>query len=153
MGAIRGLDCEVFRNSGSYVSPTWAAVDAVRSASYEITSSEANTNRRGGGGWQTSKQLLKDATLNVTFVKDLDDADFDALLQAFEAGTPVELVAYDGGNASGSHGLDAVWEVQSWNETQDIDDIVLVEVTYKPTDDADIPYPVWLDDTLPTSRP
>jgi hypothetical protein len=152
MGTIRGLDCELFYNSGTYASPTWAAVDAVRDANYEISMNEVDASRRGSGGWRQNETTLRDATLNVTFVKDKDDTSFVAIESAAQAGTAVELVAYDGANAVGSDGLDAKWKCTSWTETQDLEGIVVIEAVFRPTPDADIT-PNFLSGALPTTRP
>ena len=156
MATIRGMDCELFYNSGTYASPTWSAVDAVENANYEITWAEISSNRRGNSGWETVEPGLRSARLNVTFVKDKDDTAFNALLAAAQAEPPtaVELVAYDGANASGSDGLDAMWRPIQWREGQEIDGVVKIEAVYAPvSDDDDIPNPIFISDALPTSRP
>ena len=152
MGTIRGLDCELFYNSGTFGSPTWNAVDAVRDANYEISLNEVDASRRGSGGWRENETTLRDATLNVTFIKDKDDTHFVAIQTAAQAGTAVELVAYDGGNASGSDGLDAMWKCTSWTETQDLEGIVICEAVFRPTPSTDLT-PTFISDALPTTRP
>jgi len=152
MGTIRGLDCEIFYNSGSYASPTFAEVDAVRDANYEVSLSEVDASRRGSGGWRMNETTLKDATLNITFVKDKDDTSFLAIQTAAQGGTAVELVAYDGADATGSDGLDAMWKCTNWNETQDLEGIVICEAVFRPTPDSDLT-PTFLSGALPTTRP
>ena len=149
---IKGLDCELFFNAGTYGTPTWNACPSVRSANYEITTNEVDASRRGSGGWRLNETTLKEATLNVTFVKDKTDAVFEAIRAKVEADASMELVAYDGGNASGSHGLDGVFKCTSWTETQDLEDVVVIEAVFRPTSDADIPNPLFIEDALPTSR-
>jgi hypothetical protein len=154
MATIIGLDCELFHNSGSFATPTWGACDAVRDASFEISVNEVDASRRGSGGWRLNITTLKEATLNVTFMKDKDDTVFNAIEAAFQAGTAMELVVYDGGNASGSDGLDALWQVTQWNEGQDLEGVVTIEATFRvapPTTALPI-NPTWLSDALPTSR-
>ena len=155
MATIRGLDCELYYNAGTYTTPTWNIINAVENANYEIEQEEISSNRRGNSGWSTQEPGLKSATLNVTFVKDKDDTNFNALVTAFQAEpqTAVELVAYDGTSGAGSDGLDAMWRCTSWNETQGIDEVVKIEAVYKPvSSDSNIPNPVWLSGTLPASR-
>ena len=156
MGTIRGMDCKLYFNSGSFGTPTWAVVDAVENANYEISWAEISSNRRGNSGWETSEPGLRSARLNVTFIKDKDDATFELLRAAAEAEPPtaVELVAYDGASGAGSDGLDAMWRPLQWNEGQEIDGVVKIEAVYAPVStDANIPNPLFLSGTLPASRP
>lgn len=152
MATILGLDCELFHNSGSYGTPTWGACDSVKDASFEITVNEVDASRRGSGGWRLNETTLKDATLNVTFVKDKSDTVFTAIESKVQSNTSMELVVYDGGNASGSDGLDAVWKATAWNETQDLEGVVNIEATFRPAPDDNIS-PVFISDTLPVTRP
>ena len=155
MSTILGLDCELFHNSGTYGTPTWGACNAVKDASFEIAVNEVDASRRGSGGWRLNVTTLKEATLNVTFIKDKADAVFTAIEAAFQANTAMELVVYDGGNASGSDGLDAMWQVTQWNETQDLEGVVQIEATMRvaPSTTAFPLNPTFISDALPTSRP
>lgn len=154
MATIIGLDCELFHNSGTFATPTWGACNAVKDASFEISVNEVDASRRGSGGWRLNATTLKEGTLNVTFIKDKDDTVFTAIEAAFQANAAMELVVYDGGNASGSDGLDALWQVTQWNESQDLEGIVQIEAVFRiaaPTTALPVS-PTWLADALPTSR-
>ena len=153
MATILGLNCELFKRTAasSYGTPSYTAIDAVKDANYEITVNEVDASRRGSGGWRQNETTLKEGTLNVTFIKDKDDAMFLEVETAFQANNGMELVAYDGGNASGSDGLDAWWKVTSWNETQDLEGVVIIEAVFRIAPDADL-NPTFVSDTLPTSR-
>lgn len=152
MSTILGLDCEVFYNSGSFGTPSWDPVDAIRDATLELAVNEVDASRRGSGGWRQMETTLKEATLNVTFVKDKADTEFAAIASAVKAGTAIELAAADGANASGTEWLDAMWKATQWNETQDLEGVVLIEAVFRPTPDANLT-PNWGSGTLPTTRP
>jgi hypothetical protein len=154
MATILGLNCKLFKRTAasSYGTPVFTAVDAVRDASYEVEVTEVDASRRGSGGWRQNETTLKNATLNATIMKDADDAMFVEIQTAFEANASMELVAYDGADASGSHGIDAMWKVTQWNETQDLEGVVQIEATFRPAPDADLS-PTFISGTLPSSRP
>ncbi len=151
MGTILGLDCELFFNSATYAAPTFAACDAVRDANYEIQTALVDASRRGSGGWGQDETTLRRATLNATFVKDKDDVTFMAIQTKFRANESMEIVAYDGGDAAGSDGLDAMWKVETWNETQDLEGVVIIEATFKTAPDPDLT-PTFITGQLPAAR-
>jgi hypothetical protein len=152
MATIIGLDCELAHNSGSYATPSWANCDAVKDANLEITVNEVDASRRGSGGWRQNETTLKEASLNVTFVKDKDDTVFIAIETAFQANNSMELAVLDGANAVGTDWLTAKWKATQWNETQDLEGVVNIEAVFRIAPDADL-VPTYGSDALPTSRP
>ncbi|MEM7557486.1 MAG: hypothetical protein AAF394_00050 [Planctomycetota bacterium] len=153
MGTIKGLDCEVFKrtDASTYASPTYQRVDAVRNANYTIENEEVDATRRGSGGNRETEITLRNVTGNMTLVKDKDDPMFLELQTHARNKTAFEAVFYDGDDAAGSDGLDSMWKITSWEETQDLEDIVIIECTCKPTPDADLSLS-FISDTLPTTR-
>lgn len=151
MATIIGLECELFHNSGTFETPTWAACDAVKDASLEITVAEVDASRRGSGGWRQNETTLKEASLNVMFVKDKDDTVFNAIETAFQANNAMELAVLDGANAVGTDWLDAMWKVTQWNETQDLEGVVNIDAVFRITPNADL-VPTYGTGALPTDR-
>lgn len=151
MATIIGLDCELRHNSGTYASPTWAKCDAVKDANLEVTVNEVDASRRGSGGWRQNETTLKEATLNVTFVKDSDDTTFTAIQTAYQANNAMELAVLDGADGSGTEWLTAKWKVTQWNETQGLEDVVNIEAVFRIAPDADL-VPTYGSDALPTTR-
>lgn len=151
MATILGLECKLFHNSGTYATPVWGESTAVKDASLEITINEVDASRRGSGGWRQNETTLKEATLNVTFVKDKDDAVFVAIETKFQSNTSMEMAVVDGANASGSDWLDAQWKATQWNETQDLEGVVNIEAVFRIAPDADL-VPTFGSGTLPTDR-
>lgn len=152
MGTIIGMECELFHNSGTFDTPVWAACDAVKDANLEISVGEVDASRRGSGGWRQNETTLKEATLNVTFVKDKDDAVFSAIETAYQANAAMELAALDGPDAVGTDWLTAMWKVTQWNETQDLEGVVNIEAVFRIAPDDDL-VPTYGTGVLPTSRP
>lgn len=152
MATIIGLDCELMHNSGTYASPTWAACDSVKDANLEISINEVDASRRGSGGWRQNETTLKEASLNVMFVKDKDDTVFVAIETAVHANNSLELAVLDGANASGTDWLTAKWKATQWNETQDLEGVVNIDAVFRIAPDADL-VPTYGSDALPTTRP
>jgi len=152
MGVLKGFACKLMHNSGTFGSATWAACGAVRNATLDVGQGEVDASMRASGGWKQSETTLSEATLNVTFVKDKADATFSAIESAAKAKTAVEMAALDGPDGATTDWLDAMWKAFSWNETQDLEGILIIEAVFKPCPDASLS-PTWGDGALPTTRP
>jgi hypothetical protein len=152
MGLLKGFQCKLMHNSGTFGTPVWAESDAVRNATLDVGEGEVDASSRASGGWKLSETTLSEATLNVTFVKEKTDASFVAIESAAKAKTALELAALDGPDGVGTDYLDAMWKAFSWNETQDLEGILIIEAVFKPCPDADLS-PTWGTGALPTSRP
>jgi len=153
MGTIIGLNCKVFKRTAasSYSTPTFTAVDAVKDASFEISDNLVDASRRGGNGFRQHEATLRDITVTLSMVKDKDDAMFVELLTAMKQKEGFELVIYDGDSGSGSEGLDAMFKFETFNEDQELEGVLMIEATLKPTPDTDL-NPTFISGTLPTSR-
>lgn len=152
MSVIIGLSCTLYHNSGSFASATWGKCDAVKDANFEITVNEVDASSRGSGGWRQNETTLKEASLNVTFVKNKADTVFGAIETAFQANAAMELAVLDGPNAVGTDWLTAKWKATQWNETQDLEGVVNIEAVFRIAPDTDL-VPTWGTGALPTSRP
>jgi len=155
MATILGLNCKVFFNDGTHGTPAWEEIDSVVNASIEIEVAEVDASRRGSGGWRQNETTLRDATLNLTMIKDKEDVGYTDLEDEFHANTSFELAVMDGPNAVGSDYLTALWKVQSWNESQDLEGVVTIEAVLRPSPatTANPLNPTFGTGVLPTSRP
>lgn len=151
MGTIIGMDCELFHNSGTFITPVWGQCDAAKDVSIEVQVNEVDASRRGSGGWRQNETTLKEATVNATFVKDKDDATFVAIESAFRSNSSMEIAVLDGANAVGTDWLTAKWKVTQWNESQGLEDVVNVEATFRIAPDEDL-VPTYGTGLLPTTR-
>lgn len=140
MGAIRGIDCKVYINTGTYESPTWAEWACVRDTTLNLTYDEADATCRGSGGWRQSAVTL--ATMEVTgnAIKEKDDASFVAMEAAARAKTVMDILVLDGVRTSAdSDGWRLDAQIFSWTENQPYEDIVTVDFTIKPARSANAP--------------
>lgn len=155
MATLLGLNAKVFFNDGSYGTPAWEEIDSVVNASLEIEVAEVDASRRGSGGWRQNETTLRDATLNLTMIKDKEDVGYTDLEDEFHTNSAFELAVLDGPNASGTDYLIARWKVQAWNETQDLEGVITIEATLRPAPATTaIPLnPTFGTGTLPTTRP
>lgn len=128
-----GLECKLYYNSGTYASPTWVEIVNAKDVTVPLTKGEADTSRRGTQ-WKTRKGTLKDASIDFQLVQEDGDGAFDALLDSFVNGTPIELLALNGAsNEPGAQGLRAYCEVFNFQDGQALESAVVYDVSAKPT--------------------
>jgi hypothetical protein len=128
-----GLDCKLYRNTGTYASPTWNEIANVADVTVQLSKGEADTSTRASG-WKTRKGTLKDASIDFQLKFVPGDTDFAALLASYTGNSSIELLALDGLLATtGSQGLRAVCEVFNFQQGQPLEGAVAFDVSAKPT--------------------
>lgn len=143
MGAKLGMDCVLHRNTGSYASPTWNAIDNVKDVTLSLEAGEADATTRGNDGWRATLATLRDGSVEFEMVWDTADEDFSAIRTAFFAGSAIEFAVMDGPIATvGSQGLRASFVVTNFSRNEPLEEAVTASVTIKPTYSANAP--AWL---------
>ncbi len=124
MGAIRGIDCKVYFNTGTFVAPTWSEWQCVRDTTLNLTYEEVDATCRGSGGWRQSAISLASLEVSGNAIKEKEDASFVAIETAAKAKTVIDILVLDGPRLSADsdgYRLDA--QIFSWNENQPYEDI------------------------------
>lgn len=132
MAVLKGIDCKVYRNSGTYGSPTWSLVNPVIEVTVNLENSAFDASNRDSN-YRLQLPALTDISVDLRMHKDKADADFEALEDAAQGRTTIDLLILDGVQTSGdSDG----WRIQgfftSWNESQPLEDAVTVDATFVP---------------------
>lgn len=140
--AKTGLDCKLYYNAATYVSPSWQEVTIARDVTLSRTKGEADVSNRGSR-FKKRKATLIDASITTEFVWDPDNPDFAAFQQAFDNDEPIEVLALDGGvDVPGSQGLRAFMDVFKFDRTEPLEGAVMAAIDLKPTYDTDHE-PAW----------
>lgn len=135
-----GMDAKLYRNTGTFASPTWNIIPNVKDLTLNLETGEADVTTRGNNGWRATVATLKDASIEFEMVWDTEDDDFTALRNAFLNNTAIELAVLDGLVAtSGSQGLRATCMVTSFTRNEPLEEAITVNVTVKPTYSANAP--------------
>lgn len=146
MGVKLGMDAKLYRNTGTYASPTWNEVKNVKDVTLNLEAGSADVTTRGNGGWRANIATLKDASLEFEMVWDTADDDFTAIRTAFLGNSTVEFAVLDGPVATaGSQGLRATMAITNFSRAEPLEEAIKVSVTAKPTY-ADHP-PEWMTAT------
>lgn len=134
MATRLGMDAKLYRNSGSYATPTWEEIGNVKDVTLNLEKGEADVTTRANNGWRATVGTLKDASIEFQMVWDTLDADFDAIRQAFFGNTPIEFAVMDGDMTDpDSEGLRATFDIFNFTRNEALEEAILVDVTIKPT--------------------
>ncbi len=91
-----GIKCRLFRNTASYNSPTWTAINNVSDAAVNPEWDFAEGNTRGSRVKRGAKTLLGLTVSGKVLVDHTDTNGYVALLAAVTSDTPVDLLVLDG---------------------------------------------------------
>lgn len=129
-----GLECYLYRNTGTHASPTWSAIPKAINVKAGSSKTEATIPSRESR-YQKYRGALIDFEINFTYRKKAGtDSVFSALKTAYFAGTPIEFFVADGSSAdSGTQGIRAYCELMKLDDTQDLETAEEVAFVAKPT--------------------
>ena len=144
MSVKLGMDAKLYRNTGTYETPTWVEITNAKDVNLNLEKGEADVTTRANQGWRATVGTLQDGSVEFEMVWDTDDAGFTAIQEAYFDGTPLEVAVMDGDIAtSGSQGLRATMTVTNFSRNEPLEEAITVSVTLKPTyaDNA----PEWME--------
>lgn len=135
-----GLECKLYRNTGSYGSPTWTECTSVKDVTLNLEKGEADVSSRGSGGWRDRKGTLKDASVDIGIIWAAAATDIAAMLNGFLNGTAIEFAVASGAIAdSGTEYFRCTYEVFKFTKEEPLEDAVTHSVSLKKTTSANAP--------------
>ena len=122
-----GLDCVLYRGTAGTTAAT--VMKNVKDVTCNLETGEADITTRAAQGWRVTKATLKEATIEFGMLYDVEDADMQAISNAFFHNSAISLFVSDG---LGS-GLDCDASITQFNIEQNLEEGVNISVTAKPT--------------------
>lgn len=141
MSTVNGDSCKLYRNTGTYATPVWAEIEDVQDLDLTLESDEADATTRGDSGWGTQVPGLKRAAIEFgLLINDHDNADYEAIRDAWLNKTAVEFLCLDGAVATvGNEGLRATMSVFAAPRSEARGQPIALAVRLKPTKAANPP--------------
>jgi hypothetical protein len=139
--AIRlGIQCRLYRNTGTYQNPVWNEIRAVRDVTLNLQTAKADVTSRANNGWRANVATLREASIETQLLWDPSEDDFTVLLNAYLNNTTIEILALDGPvTQTGSQGLRAECSVTAFSRSEALEEAVTAAVTLEPTYGANPP--------------
>lgn len=137
---VLGIDCKLYRNAGSYASPTWTVMNEVKDCRLAINVGEADVTTRGGNGWEQIAPVMKSASIEFGLLNVPGSANVTALINALIGLSSIELLCLDGAyNVAGSRGLRALCGIFSTTRNEELRNATQFEMSAKPTYSVNAP--------------
>lgn len=108
----------------------------VQDVTLTLEKAMADTSRRAGAGWETSKGTLKSMSIEFTMIDDSTDAALAAIKDAWLNNT---LLAFYAKDAASGEGPDADFDVVTFNRNEALREAITYSVTIKAAYDTRAP--------------
>lgn len=133
-GLVFGFQCNLYRNTGAYGTPTWTVIPTVKDATLDLGGSDVDVSTRGNGGWKADALALLEAGLEFEVIWDTADTNLAALITAFFDRSVLDFLILDGAaTVVGSQGLRAQCQIMKFPRDEKLDDAVRVKISIKPS--------------------
>ena len=137
---VLGQDAKLYRNAGTYASPTWDLIGNVKDLTFNMEKATADVTTRGNNGWRAEVATLKTASIEFQMVWEPGGTDFGAIKDSFLNNTTIEMLVLDGLVATtGSQGLRAEMMVEKFSRNEPLEEAIMVDVSMKPTFSSNAP--------------
>lgn len=138
-----GIDGEVYRNAGTFGSPTWTAVSLVRNVSSGMVWNMADASIRATAAvLQAKTQVAISGSIEVR--ADPADAGYQVLFDASRGRTPADLMILDGPiTQEGCKGVRGHMNL-NFEQDQNINDVIYTRFAFSPAWHAD-GYPSYVE--------
>jgi hypothetical protein len=138
-GFLIGLDMKLYRNTGTYASPTWDLISNVKDLTLSESRGKADVSNRASD-WRKNKSTLNELMASWKMNYDSSDTDFTTLQSAYRARTTVEFAFADGLiGTSGTQYVRASCELFKFERAEPLEGSVEVDVEAGPTYAANDP--------------
>jgi len=131
---MRGIKCQLNRNTASYDTPTWNALSKTRDV-------EIPGGRNMGENTSRAFDMVsvtpgpKKITLSTELVYKAGDTDLAALQTAFDNATVVDLCWVDEPGGAGAVGHRGDFYISKWDRKEPLEGSVMISVTFEATTD------------------
>jgi predicted secreted protein len=150
MAVKLGMQCKIYRNTGTYGTPVWAEISNCKDVTLNLETGEADVTTRANNGWKATAATLKDGSIEFESLWNRDDEGFKALKRAYFQNEPIEVAVMDGAiDQPGVEGLRATVSVTNLSRSEPLEEAISASVTLKPTAAAHAPF--WYETEVITA--
>lgn len=133
---VLGMDAVAYYGPEDTVIGSLTELTNVRDVTPSLSASEADVTTRANAGWRGTAAALRDAEISFEMVWKTTDAGFTAIKDAFIATAAADRVlamAFMDGLVSGGgvQGIFGNFSVTGFEQTQGLEDAIIVSVTVK----------------------
>ncbi|MCY2923845.1 MAG: phage tail tube protein [Planctomycetota bacterium] len=129
---VLGMNAKIYQGAAGAALASLTEMANVKDVTVNMEAGEADVTTRGNSGWRAKAPTLRECTVEFEMVWKPGDSGFEAMKDAYLAGTTVELAALDGGKSvSGSQGPKGSFSITGFNRKEPLEEAISVSVTAK----------------------
>lgn len=135
MGLRIGQAQYLYRNSATYGSPTWVLINTVKDVTVTDKLDEVDASCRASN-FKLTEPGQEDFSIETVILADTANTQYQALLDAHNAKTAIDLLALDGPVATvGSQGHRCICKILDFSRGEPLNDLATNNVVAKPSYD------------------
>lgn len=140
-----GLNAKLYRNTGTYATPTWTEFKNVVDLTASDEMEEADVTTRGSNGFGAYEPTIRNLGLEFQMVNKAGDSDLAAIRTAYGTRASLDLQILEGPiGESGVTGVRGRYKVFTLSNGQELRNAQTLDVTLKPCSDANPPEEVTI---------
>lgn len=145
MAIVLGLNAVTTRGDADDIDTlNWVEVLNIRDETLNMDTSLADITTRKAAGWRLQVGTLSEGSVDCQIMYDTADADFVAFEEAFFNKTRINMGFWDGPQATiGTQGLQGGWSVTNFTINRQLEEAMMVDVTFTVRDDSNGNGPTW----------
>ena len=129
---ILGKDAKIYQGPAGGAMGELVEMANVRDVTLNLEAGEADITTRANSGWRATAPTLRECTCEFEMVWRPGDAGFDAIKNAFLAGSTIELAVLDQGKTTdGAQGPKGSFSITSFSRNEPLEEAITVSVTAK----------------------
>lgn len=129
MAFVLGKDAKLYRNTGTYGSPTWDEVPNASKVKIGLSATKFNARRRASGAFHQEAVTGIQISASWRMLFDLADTDFTAIQTAFTTLAELDMIVLSGSSASGANvGPRISAAFDKFDRDEDEDGLLVVDV-------------------------
>jgi hypothetical protein len=138
-----GFNAKLYRNTGTYGTPTWTLIDNCRDLKLNLPFGEADANARAGVGWEEKEPSLIGASVEFEMLFDVGDTNYTALETASFARTAIDFAVMNGLITTPTNrGLRATCKIFDFSRDEPLSETLKTSVKIMPVRNANA-VPAW----------
>jgi len=129
---ILGKDAKIYQGEADAELAAMAEMSNVRDVTVTLEAGEADVTTRANSGWRATAPTLRECTCEFEMVWKPGDEGFEAVKNAFLAGTTLELAPLDQArDVVGAQGPKGAFSITSFSRSEPLEEALSVSVTAK----------------------
>jgi len=127
-----GMDAVMYWGSAAAELAAMTELDNVRDVTVNLEAGEADVTTRANSGWRATAATLRECSVDFEMVWKPGDPAFEALKDAYLAGTLIELAVLDQDReTAGAQGPKGSFAITSFSRNEALEEGITVSVTAK----------------------